>query len=75
MKNIDLMMFPKFVMHCNPFFEQDETLTITYCGRSGIRAYHILMRKFGYKSADIGPLGKGYQMSEEDYTWFILRWS
>ena len=64
MKTIDIIDFPKY---------KDE------CRNDGYNTWEESVRANGYKSARAVPddnfFGTYIIMSDEDYTWFIMRWS
>jgi hypothetical protein len=61
MKWFDITNFPKFTKEC-----------AIYSGTLDEK-----MRRMGYKTATFKVNGtmNAWGMSEEDYTWFVLRWS
>lgn len=67
--------YPKFLAYANPILVQDSTLRIYTDQYEGVYAYHIILQRCGYKSAKLGTLTEGFSLSEEDYVWFVLKWS
>ena len=62
MKKFNLLEFPKFL----------DSLREQPFGITGDEYMRIL----GYTSAQFNPLdGLAWSLSDEEYTWFVLRWS
>jgi hypothetical protein len=63
MKQFYMKDYPKFKQHC-------------YRNSTGyIIPFEDHLQTSGFKSAIRGSPGKGFEMSDEDFTWFVLRWS
>lgn len=39
------------------------------------KPFDVQMRELGFKSAEFHEEFKEHSLSEEEYTWFVLRWS
>ena len=61
MKMVDIYKFDKFI----------DTWTDEYKHFAGDEC----MQALGFKSAKYNLLDGVWELSDEDYTWFILRWS
>lgn len=68
MKKFQLDEFPKFYSYARRIIYAEERIT----GQGP--SYDDIMIREGYKSAMRGEPGKGWVMSDVDFTWFVLRW-
>jgi hypothetical protein len=63
MKQFYLSDFPRFDDHVDSIWLVDPSIKI-----------EKLFMDEGFRSIKMAPPHKGWFLSEEDYTWFILKW-